>query len=847
MNVPMSWIKEYVELSCDTSTFMDKMTDSGSKVEALHVLGGDITKVCVGKILSIEKHPDADKLVITKINIGDKILQIVTGATNVFVGAYVPVALDGATLANGVKIKNGKLRGQASEGMLCSIEELGYSATDYPEAPEDGIYIFKEEIVNQGPYKLNDQLLGQDVVPLLQLYEEVVEYEITSNRPDCFSVIGLAREAAATFRTKLKYPSCKTFEVSPENPYKLKVEIKNESLAPRYIARVVEDVKIEPSPQWLRHRLTAAGIRPVNNIVDITNYVCLELGQPMHAFSIENIDNQGDEKTIVVRNAYENEPFVTLDGAERTLDSSMLVIADCNKALAIAGVMGGENSKIREDSTTILFESANFNGTNIRLTSKKLGLRTESSAKFEKGIDPNLALQAIERAATLVEELNCGRITKTLVDNYPLKREERQLTYSPERINRLLGTNISEEDCANYLELLELKVSNNVATIPTFRPDLEAEADLAEEIGRMYGYNNIQSTLAAGTPTVGRKSTVQKLEELVKNTMTAQGFCEILTYAFESPKVFDKLNLPVDSPVRKAIKLSNPLGDDYSLMRTSTLNGMLTSLSTNFNRRNEDVSLFEVSRIYTAKSLPLTELPEEPRILTLGLYGTKGNQEKDFYDVKGCLEELFDALMVKAIFKPLSDNSLPFMHPGRTAEIFVENSALNTGKGSTSRSGSTSATGSTLISASTSESDRGQAIGYVGELHPSVCSKYEIETRVLIAVVNLDLLFAQVKLSKTYEPLPKYPGVQRDIALLVKEETFATDIEKAIRSKAKLLSGCKLFDVYRGKQIEDKHKSMAYSLSFRASDRTLTEEEVNKEMDKILKSLEEMGASVRKV
>ncbi len=798
MNIPMSWLREFTEVP-DTKEYMDKITESGTKVECLTVLGKDITNVRVGKVLSIEKHPDADKLVITKIDIGEKTLQIVTGATNLYEGAFVPVALDGATLANGVKIKTGKLRGQVSEGMLCSIDELGYTRTDYPEAPEHGIYIFQ-----------NEQPLGADVVPILELYDEVVEYEITSNRPDCYSVFGIAREAAATFDKYLQSPRFAKIE-QPNNEHNINVTIENTKLSSRYIAFVVENVKIEPSPQWLRHRLTACGIRPVNNIVDITNYICLELGQPMHAFSIENIDMEGDKRAIYVRNAKEGERFVTLDGVERVLDSEMTVIADCNKALAIAGIMGGENSMIREDSTTVLFESANFEGTNIRLSSKRLGLRTESSSKFEKGLDPNLAMQAIERAIALVMELKCGTPTHTLVDCYPVPRTERVVPFSLSRINALLGTKISDADCIDYLARLQLKATingdNGECTIPTFRPDLEMEADLAEEVARIYGYNNIEPTMVTGTPTIGKKTNIQIAEDSVKEIMKAFGFCEILTYAFESPKVFEKLNIPENSSLRKAIKIINPLGDDYSLMRTSTLNGVLQSLSTNFNRRNESAYLFELSKVYIPEELPLTKLPKEPKLLTVGLYGDNA----DFYYIKGVIEQLFIRFGLDLSFSRANSADLPYMHPGRTANFSV---------------------GSRIV-------------GYLGELHPRVAGNYEIETKVYVACVELDVLFEEMITNRTYTPLPKFPGVTRDLAILVEDSVLAADIAQAISKNAKLLTGIKLFDVYKGKQIDEGYKSMAYSLTFRAADRTLTDDEINKEMDKILKSLKEIGSKIR--
>ncbi len=786
MNIPISWLKEYVNLDCDLKTFEDKMTMSGSKVEMTVQKCKEIEGVVVGKIVSIEKHPDADKLVVTKVDIGkSENIQIVTGATNVFVGAYVPIATDGSTIHGGVKIKKGKLRGELSQGMMCSIEELGYTRQDYPEAPENGIYIFEKEYD-----------LGSDVVPILELAEDIVEFEITSNRPDCFSVIGIAREAAATFDKQLKYPDATVKEEAEGDiDSMISVEIENPELCPRYIARVVKNVKIEPSPQWLRHRLTSSGIRPINNIVDITNYVMLELGQPMHAFDIDNID----ERKIIVRNAKEGETFTTLDGVERKLDPSMTVISDCNKAVAIAGVMGGENSKVTENATAILFESANFNGTNIRLTSKKLGLRTDSSSKYEKGIDPNLALEAVNRAVHLVEKLGYGEVVKGMVDCYPNKRDSWKVEYSPERINKFLGTNLSENDIINYLKRVEIVAENNVATIPTFRPDIEMEADILEEVARLYGYDNITPTLATGTPTVGKKSHKQIIEDIIKNTMISFGLCEALNYSFESPKVFDKLNIPKDSDLRNTVNIINPLGEDFSIMRTTTLNGILQSLSINYNRRNSQAWLFEMGKIYLPKSLPLNELPNEIEMLTIGMFGNA-----DFYDLKGIIEGLLKTLGINNE-EYIAEKELPFMHPGRCAKIFIDN----------------------------------QEIGFLGELYPAVTENYEIGEKVYVASINASILYEKASLEKLFKPLPKYPSVQRDIAMLIKEEIPVKSIENAIKEKGgKILVDVKLFDVYKGKQIQEGYKSVAYTLNFRAEDRTLKDDEVQAVINKILENLE---------
>ncbi len=799
MNLPISWLKEYVDLDCTTQEFMDEITLSGSKVESLTVMGKDIDGIITGKVLEIEKHPDADKLVVTQIDVGNgEPLQIVTGAPNLKVGDIVPVAMINSNVYHGselVKIKKGKLRGVESNGMLCSIEELGFTRHDYPEAPEYGIYVFTEEVP-----------LGADVKELLQINDEVVEFEITSNRPDCFSITGLARETAATFRKPFKFPEIKVEEKGEGNAANMiSVEIRNPELCPRYIARAVKNVKIGPSPLWMRHRLTAAGVRPINNIVDITNYVMLEIGQPMHAFDIDCIK----DRKIIVRNANEGEKIVTLDGQERNLDPSMLVIADTEKAVAVAGVMGGENSKITEGAEAILFESANFNGPNVRITAKKLGLRTDASAKYEKGLDPNLSIIAVNRAVQLVEMLGCGEVCPGMVDCYPNVRTERTLEYSPESINKLLGTNLSSDEMIELFKLIEVKADGSKAVIPTFRPDLEAEADLAEEIARFYGYDKIESTLASGTPTVGKKSYSQQIEDKIKNTMVAAGLCEAMNYSFESPKVFDKLSIPADSPLRNTVKISNPLGEDFSIMRTLTLNGMLTSLATNFKRhRSEDAGLFEIGKVYLPKALPLTELPEELPKLTIGMFGAK----VDFYTIKGIVEQLLSVLGIES--GDFSANtSLPYMHPGRTADV-----AIN-----------------------------GTNIGFVGQLHPATADAYGIGTEVYVAVLDIAELTKASDFDHIYKPLPKFPAVERDIAMLVKDSVPVKDIENAIRAKGgNFLESIKLFDVYKGKQIEEGFKSVAFSLFFRAPDKTLTDEEISSPMKKILAELEEkLGAKLR--
>lgn len=797
MDVPMSWLKEYAKVTAPVKDFIEDITMTGSKVEGVTYMGGELKNIVTGRINTIEKHPDADKLVVCKIDVGSgKELTIVTGAPNVKEGDYVPVALDNSVIAGGKEIHTGNLRGVESEGMLCSIEELGCDRHDFPEAPEYGIYIFPEPVE-----------LGKDVADVLDLKDEVVEYEITSNRPDCFSILGIAREAAATYKLPFLYPEIKVKEEAEGRTEDLiSVDIMNPTLCPRYVARAVKNVKIGPSPRWMRKRLRAAGVRPINNIVDITNYVMLEMGQPMHAFDVDTIK----DRHIIVRNAKEGETITTLDGQVRNLDPSMLVISDPEKAVAIAGVMGGENSMISESAEAVLFESANFEGSNVRITAKKVGLRTDASSKFEKGLDPNLALEAVNRAAQLVEELGCGQIVPGIVDCYPNKRESWELSYSPEWINKFLGTDISEEEMQRIFERLEMKVDpvQHKVVVPTFRPDLEAQADLAEEVARFYGYDKIQPTLASGTPTVGKKTYSQNITTLVKDTMIAEGLCEAMTYSFESPKVFDKLLIPADSPLRRTVTISNPLGEDFSVMRTVSINGILNSLSTNYNRRNESAGLFEVAKVYLPKSLPLTELPDEVPTLTVGMYG-----KMDFYDLKGIVEHLMSVLGIGDKAEYETETGLSWMHPGRTASVSID----------------------------------GKKVGYLGELHPAVAKNYEIGTKAYLAVLNMEELIDASNLVSVYQPLPKFPAITRDIAMLVKEDVTVKQIADEIRKNGgAYLESATLFDVYQGEQIEAGYKSVAYSISFRSAERTLADTDVAEAMQAILDGLaKELGAQLR--
>lgn len=786
MKAPLSWLRDYVDIDVSPKEFADALTMSGSKVEGIEVQGEDISKVVVGKILSVEKHPDADKLQVTKVDVGNEIIQVVTGARNISEGDYIPVALSGSTLPGGMKITRGKLRGVESNGMMCSINELGLTKDDYPEAPEDGIFILEDGLET-----------GKDIKEVLGLNETIVEFEITSNRPDCFSMTGLARETAVTFNKEFKKPEIKVKEEADNASDYASVEIKDADLCPRYAARIVKDVKIGPSPKWMRDRLKAAGVRPINNIVDITNYVMLELGQPMHAFDIENL--QG--RKILVRRAADGETIKTLDDQDRILDSSMLVIADENRPVAVAGVMGGANSEVTENTKIILFESANFNGTSVRMTAKKLGIRTEASGRFEKGLDVYNVASAIDRAVQLVEELGAGTVCKGIIDCFVVKPEEKVIKFRPEKINALLGTTLDKDFMTDVFKALEFEVDevNMTVKVPSFRPDVEREADLAEEVARFYGYNKIEATLLSGkSSTLGGKDYKQKIEDIIKNTMISCGLCETFTYSFTSPKVFDKIRLPQDNELRKAVVITNPLGEDYSVMRTTTIPDMMEIISTNYNRKVQEAGLFEVSHVYIPESLPVDKLPKEKPVLTIGMYGNM-----DFYDLKGVVEELLDVLgIVNCEYMP--EKEFPAFHPGRAAKLMLN----------------------------------GIAFGTMGEIHPEVVENFEVSERTYIAVIDIETLVENASLTAEYRPLPKFPAISRDIAMLVKDEVLVKQIEDIIKQRAgKILEDVKLFDVYKGKQVPEGMKSVAYSITFRAQDRTLTDEEVNKAMNKILDGL----------
>lgn len=804
MNTSLKWIKALVPgLDCGVQEYVDAMTLSGSKVEGYEQLDADLDKIVVGQVTKIEKHPDADKLVICQVNVGSETLQIVTGAPNVFEGAKVPVVLDGGRVAGGhdgtktpggIKIKKGKLRGVESSGMMCSIEELGSNREMFPDAPENGLYIFDE-----------DAPVGENAVAYLGLDDSVVEYEITSNRVDCFSVLGIAREAAATFHKEFVPPVVtETGNNEDVNDY-IKVSVKDQDLCSRYTARVVKNIKFAPSPKWMQERLRAHGIRPINNLVDITNYVMEEYGQPMHAYDLDTIEG----KEIIVRRAAAGEKFVTLDGQERQLDENVLMICDAKKAVGIAGIMGGENSMITDHVTTMLFEAACFDGTNIRKSGKRIGLRTDASAKFEKGLDPNLAMEAMNRACQLVEELGVGEVVGGAVDIYPVKHEGVKLPFEPDKYNKLLGTDIPAEDMIGYFTKIDLGYdeATNEILVPSWRQDLLCDADMAEEVARFYGYDKIGTSLPSGESTAGGKSFKLRMEEKAREIAEFCGFSQAMTYSFESPKVFDKLLIPEDSKWRKTVVISNPLGEDYSIMRTLPLNGMLTSLSTNFGRRNKDVRLYEMGNIYLPKQLPLTELPEERMQLTFGMYG-----DGDFFTMKGVIEELLyqTGLRKKAQYDPHAE--LPFLHPGRKAAIVYD----------------------------------GAVIGYLGEVHPTVAANYAIKERVYIAVIDMPEMVSRASFDYKYEGITNFPVSSRDLSMVVPKNILVGDIEKVFEENGgKYLENYELFDVYEGEQIEKGFKSVAYSLKFRGKDKNLEESDITGAMDKILSGLKNIGIQLR--
>lgn len=834
MNTPISWLKAYVpELACTDKEYNDRMTMTGTKVDGVARLDKNLEKIVVGRILSIDKHPDADKLIVCQVDVGTETVQIVTGAHNVFEGALVPVVLDGGRVAgghdggplpeNGIKIKAGKLRGVPSAGMMCSVEELGSDRNAYPEAAEEGIYIFPEalgpiteeetvELAKAGKLDSEEARAmhpvkpGMDAVELLGLRDTVFEYEITSNRVDCYSLLGIAREAAVTFGASFVEPDVTPAEdeTGDVNDY-VSVEVKDPDLCSRYTARVCTDVKIGPSPYWMQRRLAASGIRPINNLVDITNYVMIEYGQPMHAFDLDTVAGH----KIIVRRAQDGDLFQTLDGQMRKMDHDVLMICDAEKEIGIAGIMGGENSKITDEVKTVLFESATFNGPNIRKSAKRIGLRTDASGIFEKGLHPTNAEAAVNRACQLMRELGCGTPVKGMADACTPIPERTRIPFNAREINAFLGTHYAPEVMLDIFAKLEMDydVEKEEVIVPYFRQDVKAMCDLAEEVARFTGYENIPMTLPGGSSVMGGLTYKMRIQDKAREAAMFNGFSEAMTYSFESPRVFDRLLFAEGAPERQAIRISNPLGEDFSMMRTTPLHGMLTSLGTNYSRRNKDARLFELANVYIPKSLPLTELPDERSMFCLGMYG-----EGDFFTMKGVIEQFFEmaGMDEKMVCDPKAGK--PFLHPGRQALIQY----------------------------------KGENMGYFGEVHPDVAGAYGIGGRAYIAVIDLQSVIPHTSFDYHYTGIAKYPAVSRDISMLVPRHVMAGQIEAVIAQRGgKILESYHLFDIYEGKQVRPGFKSIAYNLTFRHREKTLEEAEITAAMKKILNGLEGLGIELR--
>ncbi|MDD3839560.1 MAG: phenylalanine--tRNA ligase subunit beta [Clostridia bacterium] len=797
MLVPISWLKEYVDIDgISPDVLAEKLTMTGSNVESVDEMGAEISNVVTGKILSIEKHPNADKLVVTKVDVGNNVLQIVTGADNIRQGDIVPIALHGSTLPGGVKIKKGKLRGEQSEGMMCSIQELGLDPEDYPEAVQHGIMIIEDKCD-----------LGMDIREILGLNETIIDFEITSNRPDCLSMIGMAREVAATFDRSLKLPEININETQDNIQNYIEITVEDGELCPRYAARLIKNINIAPSPKWLKRRLLAAGVRPINNIVDITNYVMLEYGQPLHAFDFEKLS----QRQIIVRRAKEGERFKTLDDKMRTLNSDMLVIADGETPLALAGIMGGEDSQVTDDTKVILLESANFAGPIIRRASKKLGLRTEASARFEKGLDEENVINALNRAAQLIDEMGAGEVVSGIIDCYKKPAIDRELKLNTSKINRLLGTDIGQKEMIDIFRRIgfEIVLSEDIKIkIPSYRKDIKNDADLAEEVARIYGYDKIKPTMLRSETTLGGKNMFQRIIDAVKGMMVNQGFYETATFSFYGPNVFDKIMLPDDSKLRKAVRIKNPMGEDQSIMRTTLIPSMMNVLSLNYSRRVERACLFELNSVYIAEQLPISELPDEKKMLCIGAYG----EDIDFFNIKGICELLVDELGLKKIVK-IDRGHHPSFHPGRCANILIKD----------------------------------EIAGVIGEVHPEVADNYEIDKRVYIAEIDFRLMQENADLNKKYKPLPKYPSVDRDIAVIVQEDVPVKQIQDIIlKYGGGKIDQIDLFDVYKGKQIEENNKSVAFSIKYRDENKTLTDDEVSGIHNKIIERLkQEINARLR--
>ena len=800
MKASIEWLKEYSDIDVNPVELGDILTMTGSKVETIDQKGNDIKNVVVGKILEIKKHEDSDHLVITQMDLGTEKVQIVTGANNIKVGDIVPVAKDGSELPGGKKIKKGELRGVESCGMMCSVGELGLDINQYPGQIEHGIMILPKKY---------EKDLGKDIVDVLDLKEDIIDFEITPNRPDCLSIEGLGRETAVSLGKEFKNPRKNLDELKVEDKKELeglKVDITAPDLCYRYIARIVKNVKIEPSPEWMVKRLNACGMRSINNIVDITNYVMLEMGQPMHAFDINSIEG----KHITVRRAKNNEKITTLDEQERILDENDLVIADDKKPVAIAGVMGGLNSEIEKDTETVVFESAVFYGGAVRKTAKKVGLRTESSSRFEKGLSPENALRAVNRAVELVEMLNAGKAVDGKIDVYPTKQKVNKIKLDVERINNLLGTKIAKQDMIDILEKLDIKVENDIVIPPYFRQDIEQLADVAEEVLRFYGYDKLETTLIKADTTLGVRNKEQKIEQKIEDVLVNNGLSEIYTYGFVSEKDLEKANISEELK-HTAITIKNPLSDEYKLMRPSTIPSMLQTLATNANKKNQNVKLYDISRSYKNinNEVENGEIPLQENILTLGMYG----DNLDFYTLKGLVENVLETVSVNRydIEKETKNGSY---HPGRCANIKV---GIDT-------------------------------IATFGEVHPEVLENYGIEKRAYLAELNLTKITKYSRNNKKYVEVPKFPAVERDIAIIVDENIEVGQIEKTIAKKAKkILEKAELFDIYRNEKLGENKKSVAYALTFRNKNKTLNDDEVNEVMENIIKELEKsLAAELRK-
>lgn len=795
MRVPIQWIKDYVNIDdIETRQLIDKLVLTGSNNEGSFKICEGLENIVVGKITEIAQHPNAEKLIICTVDVGEEVIQIVTGATNVFVGAYIPVALHGSTIAGGIKIKKGKLRGEVSNGMLCSLEEMGFEDSSIPKEFDDGILILDEAYP-----------LGQNILDALDLNDQVVEFEITPNRPDCLSIIGMAREVAASFDRAITLPETISASNDTDVDQYASVEIKDADLCPRYVAKVIKNIKVKSSPMWMQLRLMQAGMRPINNIVDITNYVMLEYGQPIHAFDLKSL--QGGK--IIVRRAEDNEIFTTLDDKERTLTSEMLVIADDQRSVGIAGVMGGANTEISEETQMVLIEVASFDKSSIRKTSKDLGLRTEASSRFEKGISVELPLEVANRVCKLIEMLDAGEVVPGVIDVYPKKRETVKIPFTAEGINRVIGTQLTTTEISTILRKLEIETEANgtVAVVPHFRLDLQREIDLVEEVSRIYGYDKIGMTLPK-LDVWGAKTNAQLIKDKVKLELLTNGVDEILSYSFVSKKDLDKINLSETSLLRQQVALINPLGEEFSVMRSSLVPNILEVLARNSNRKNKHVRIFEIGSVFIPREVPVVQLPIEKENLAIGIIG----EHEDFFTLKGVVENVLLGMGIEGYHFEKEMNH-PTYHKGRCANIIWN----------------------------------GHVLGTFGEVHPHVLENFGLVERAYLADLDYNILVQLTNTEKKYKSIPKYPAIERDMAVLVKDEIESMQIETIVKETAgNLLESVKMFDMYKGKQILEGHKSVAYELVFRAEDRTLVDEEVNKIFNKVLKVLEtEIGAQLR--